>query len=800
MPVQFEDAFRAAVAAEPFPYQIDLAQRADWPDVLIAPTGAGKTAAVFMAWFYRRRCAEPAIRRATPRRLVICLPMRVLVTQTAAAVRRWLETLNALDGGHEPEKVGLHILMGGSVARDWRNAPEQDAVLIGTQDMLLSRALNRGYAAARAAWPREFGLLSNDCLWVLDEVQLMGSGLATALQLQALRDKWQTFGPTKSVFMSATVRPDDLKTVDHSHQPVVAELSGADRTWPTLKRRYEAPKALARAGWTLSGTPERELAREILQKHARGSRTLVVLNTVALAVAVHREVVKAAGGEMPVVLLHSRFRPGDRAAALDRALAEGFDGIVVSTQVVEAGVDISARTLFTEIAPWPSFVQRAGRCNRFGEYADAKVWWIDHDKDEERASAPYDTNEIIAARKTLRSLSSASPSDLDKAGHAWALPPFQDVLRARDVVDLFDTTPDLGGADLDVARFIREGEDRDVHVFWRDLTAASVEEQTRPGAEELCAVPIGEVRQFIAPDRPVYRWDFLDGQWRRVAPRELRPGCVVMLDARSGGYSAVRGWDRAEKQLVDLVAPGASDGSDSYSDDSTAVAPRLTTLAEHSLDVQRIAAALARELLPSGVADAAVKAAHLHDIGKAHPVFQRTLRRTSGYDGADLLAKSTRKGDHERAHFRHELAGALRWLDCAPQDPWKALVVYLVAAHHGKVRLSLRNFPGDALPPESERLSARGVWDGDELPDADLGDGVVVPGGTVSLAPMLLGRHDDKPSWTEMAIALRDEWGPFRLAYLEAIVDAADAVGSACGAAGASGPAGSAGMRQGDEE
>ena len=41
--------------------------------------------------------------------------------------------------------------------------------------------------------------------------------------------------------------------------------------------------------------------------------------------------------------------------------------IVVATQVVEAGVDISARTLVTELAPWSSLVQRFGRVARYEE-------------------------------------------------------------------------------------------------------------------------------------------------------------------------------------------------------------------------------------------------------------------------------------------------------------------------------------------------------------------------------------------------------------------------------------------------
>ncbi len=77
--------------------------------------------------------------------------------------------------------------MGGVDTEEWHLAPEEPAILIGTQDMLLSRALNRGYAASRFHWPIDFGLLNNDCLWVFDEPQLMANGLSTSAQLAGLR-------------------------------------------------------------------------------------------------------------------------------------------------------------------------------------------------------------------------------------------------------------------------------------------------------------------------------------------------------------------------------------------------------------------------------------------------------------------------------------------------------------------------------------------------------------------------------------------------------------------------------------
>jgi CRISPR-associated endonuclease/helicase Cas3 len=78
--------------------------------------------------------------------------------------------------------------MGGEDASDWDTNPEHDAVIIGRQDMLLSRAMNRGFGMSRYRWPVHFGLLNNDCLWVLDETQLMGVGLTTSAQLS--RVEW----------------------------------------------------------------------------------------------------------------------------------------------------------------------------------------------------------------------------------------------------------------------------------------------------------------------------------------------------------------------------------------------------------------------------------------------------------------------------------------------------------------------------------------------------------------------------------------------------------------------------------
>ena len=158
----YRDFFNSATGNEPYDYQSRLAggdSGASCESKLInIPTGLGKTAAVLLAWLWNRVHLQ---NEKWPRRLVYCLPMRTLVEQTGGEVEKWLENVGDLKwngkGSHEA-KIGLHVLMGGEETEQWDLYPEKNAILIGTQDMLLSRALNRGYGMARARWPLHFGL------------------------------------------------------------------------------------------------------------------------------------------------------------------------------------------------------------------------------------------------------------------------------------------------------------------------------------------------------------------------------------------------------------------------------------------------------------------------------------------------------------------------------------------------------------------------------------------------------------------------------------------------------------------
>ena len=806
----FATAFGKNVA--PFTYQRAFAEQT-WPDVLIAPTGLGKTAAVVLGWAWHHVSDE----YTPPRRLVYCLPMRTLVDQTALNVKAWLRRLGEADvywKSRLPDyETGVHVLMGGIDEPRWFETPDHPAILIGTQDMLLSRALMRGYAMSRFRWPVDFALLHNDAQWIFDEAQLMSSGLATSAQLAGFRRVLGTEISSRSLWMSATLHPDWLGTVDFQQRPTVWRIPDDfpdDAQSSYVRKLIDAPKPIQQASVAPVSAKKADLdayatalAEEILHLHQENRTTLVVVNTVARAQAVHKALREKDIAPSRLALIHSRFRPRDRKVQMDKLPepGEAKDLIVVATQAIEAGVDLSAAVMLTELAPASSLVQRFGRVNRYGELNDSDggtIRWIDliDGSPNDSLTAPYDLEELRKGRERIAVLTDARSSNL-------ALPASDDyaprwVIRSRDMMDLYDTDPDLTGFDVDISPYIRDAEDTDIHVFWRDFdVSVRPEDQPAPTQDELCAVRIGQARDWLTNVRKqdgqrVFRIDpqaraNTKGKVLAWAPfREVAwPGLVLMIHSSAGGYTSETGFDQMTKGAVEPVklpeeslAKVVDESNDADADSEQRKFVGLTTHLGHvAFEAERLSDALG---LYENRRKPLTRSARWHDLGKAHDAFQERMvaknpecePRPEG-----LLAKAPaydrKKG---RPYFRHELASALAYLSQAGWTREADLIAYLIAAHHGKVRMNLRALPAEKLAQgEDGRRFARGVWEGDELQPVDLGAGETWAGGSLTLSVMELGEDPiTGASWTERTRSLLVEYGPFRLAWLEALVRIAD--------------------------
>ena len=878
------------------PWQGQLAKAAHCDNRLIRiPTGFGKTLGALSAWAWQRVRND---NQAWPRRLVWCLPTRVLVEQTELEIRLALARLELLwdEAGDHDGKVGVHVIMGGHNSSPWHRYPEREAVLIGTQDMLLSRAMNRGYASPRARWPMEFGLLSQDALWVMDEVQLMDVGLATSAQLQAFRDDDRsankTMRPCFTWWMSATLQrgwleksPDTTRLFEDLAQHDIPTGARNGALWDGVAK----PLKVARLD------SSSDLAREVSRRHRDGNcggrgPTLVVLNTVRRAVEVWKALRAdpgLKGKQVDIRLAHSRFRPAERASwhldFLNRAACDpGANRIIVSTQVIEAGVDISAALLVTELAPWASLVQRFGRCARWGGRGEVVVADFGHDSDKK--AAPYSLEEIGTARDACNALSDVAPVHLERfeeenrslLPRLYPYDPLHLLLR-HELDDLFDTSADLSGADVDISRFIRSGNERDVQVFWADVAGDDPSTSVRPTREELCAVPFLDVRNWLCQPKSEKRkagvrawvWDWLDRGWRLLATRDVYPGQTVLVEASVGGYGQEQGWAPSSKKPVELLRRGEQahyvikpcwrrsqeswrvgerrvrallpeDQADAAEEDeslSIVGDDGWQTIATHGRlvgeEVERIATWLA-----PGLAGLLHLASRWHDLGKAHPAFQNSIQAEDRPERDDIakapdaawpcdLRDMYRIGfEDQRRGFRHELASALGlfgvlqrhqprheallgpwqdWLeavgetragecfqDSANTAPPTAieqeilglnaddfdLLAYLVCAHHGKLRLAWHASPADQQAND-QTLRIRGVRQGDVLPPVHLagadGECHQLPATVLDLAPSEAGLNPRTGrSWTERVLNLVERLGPFTLAWLEALLRAAD--------------------------
>jgi CRISPR-associated endonuclease/helicase Cas3 len=219
-----------------------------------------------------------------------------------------------------------------------------------------------------------------------------------------------------------------------------------------------------------------------------------------------------------------------------------------------------------------------------------------------------------------------------------------------------------------------------------------------------------------------------------------------------------------------------------------------------------------------------------HDVGKSHRCFQGSIRMPGMRPERQDLAKAP-KGAWDRKYlyrsdsnpeeyrpgFRHELASALalfsslqdgdpthaglyprssevfgaavQWQPKREPASWEQrfsawdahhfnLLAYLVASHHGKVRLRLNATSKDQEYRDADGLGLpiQGVRDRDQLPALAAPDGkILVPAVLLSLEPAQLGLSDTTgPSWTERTIELLRIHGPGALAFLEALFRAAD--------------------------
>ena len=347
--------------------------------ILQAPTGSGKTRAALMP--FQQNLARQG--DALPLTCRYAVPMRVLANQFYREhefLAREIDqaALTRLEDQYRHLKRNAVSVQTGEQPED----PQMEAALtFCTIDQLLASFLGIPYGLGfKRANLNVAGVLGS--YLILDEFHLyplLGEGKSvfgartTALQMLRLLKATTPF-----ILMTATFSTSLLQRL--------ATLLGAEVVSVTDPQELAyIAQGRARTFWRSEEEMDAEaILAEHLQRPANKC-TMVICNTVGRAQQRYQALRKAEAEHTRVILLHSRFTTADRrtlSEEIERELGphnwnkgvyQGRDIIVIATQVVEVGLNISVEVLHTENTPASSLIQRAGRCARFA-HQQGRVW------------------------------------------------------------------------------------------------------------------------------------------------------------------------------------------------------------------------------------------------------------------------------------------------------------------------------------------------------------------------------------------------------------------------------------------
>jgi CRISPR-associated endonuclease/helicase Cas3 len=318
---------------------------------LTAPTGSGKTL-LSATWLLELREKFGEISGVTPKAIVV-LPFLSVIDQTTKEYKALLTTA-------EKEVDGSWFLTSHSLAdRKYKRGLEEDAehffvdtwrteLVITTYDQFLLSLME-----PRARYQMRFHNLC-DALIVMDEVQSLPCKLWQPLQ-EILKSLVKV-GNSSILLMSATlpaIIPDAEPLLDHD--PYFEKFNRY-----SLQFRLQEKVNIS------------DFCDEVLNRRnswlLEGKRVLVTLNTRRSARLMRDTLAKDWPNDfshIPLLFLSADVTPRDRLKAIE-TIKQGNPCIVVSTQCIEAGVDIDMDFVIRDFAPLDSLIQIAGRCNRNG--------------------------------------------------------------------------------------------------------------------------------------------------------------------------------------------------------------------------------------------------------------------------------------------------------------------------------------------------------------------------------------------------------------------------------------------------
>lgn len=372
----------------PYPYQTKVETELlhnQTPVLIIAPTGSGKSFASQMPFL---KSYVDINKLLMPKKMIFSTPMKILSNQF------WKSTKD--DPEFQPYKdiIKFSILHGDN-KEDTRF---EHPVTYTTIDQTLSSYLNIPYSLKASQSAVNAGAILS-AYNVFDEIHLLekDKSLLTTLAMLKQMRQFSLF-----TLMSATVTSVFADFLSDYLNLSIVRISDDDKSKIKSLNKTRV--------WHRVDNPLD--SKYIYEKHENQKelhkRSIVVANTVDTAKRIYSELKEIGkNSNLSVLLVHSQFFLKDRAEKENIILREFGKNkelyttesmILVATQVIEVGIDITSICIHTELSPTTSLIQRIGRCARYEkEKGDVYIYDLGVNDSGEKKFAPYmsDSEEMM---------------------------------------------------------------------------------------------------------------------------------------------------------------------------------------------------------------------------------------------------------------------------------------------------------------------------------------------------------------------------------------------------------------------
>jgi CRISPR-associated endonuclease/helicase Cas3 len=316
---------------------------------LTVPTGGGKTRSG-LAFALDHALAHDL------RRVIVAVPYLTITDQTADVYRTVLGDDRAVLEHHSGANTRDDQEGGQSPDELWRRLATQtwDApVIVTTTVQLFESLLGRTPGACR-----KLHRIARSVI-VLDEVQTLPPPVLEPI-LRVLQELVAHYGV--SVVLCTATQPA------FANAPGFAELGDVREIVPDPARHF---RALERVFYEWPALDEPWSWIRVAEAMRERPRCLAIVNTKADALALLDALNDPDAFHLSTLLCGAHRR--DVLALIQLRLAQGQPCRVVSTQVVEAGVDLDFPVVLRAMGPLDRIVQAAGRCNREGRLGRGRV-------------------------------------------------------------------------------------------------------------------------------------------------------------------------------------------------------------------------------------------------------------------------------------------------------------------------------------------------------------------------------------------------------------------------------------------